>query len=511
MEKQVRVRFAPSPTGPLHIGGVRTALYNYLFAKRNNGKFLLRIEDTDQNRFVKGAEDYVRESLEWLGIKPDEGQGYGGDLGPYKQSERSAIYAEYAEKLIEENKAYYAFDTSEDLEAMRERLKAARVASPKYNAITRSTMKNSLTLPKEEVDKRLAAGDPYVIRLRVPRKEDVRFKDAVRGWVLVNSDTLDDKILMKSDGLPTYHLANIVDDHLMEITHVIRGEEWLPSAPVHVLLYQYFGWEAPEFCHLPLILKPEGNGKLSKRDGDKHGFPVFPIDWTDPETGNITKGFREQGYLPETVINFLSLLGWNPGDNREVFSLEELCNEFSIARIGKSGAKFDIDKAKWFNQQYLKSKTNAELATFLQKELDIQGITCPADKLEKICEALKERIVFAHELWSTGQYFFILPEKYDEKVVKKKWTSEAVEVLLAYKERLASSDAIFTAEVAKEKLNEVLEEKGVKIGKILQSLRVATTGVGAGADLMFTLEILGKDEVIKRIEIAVEHLSEKVK
>ena len=511
MEKEVRVRFAPSPTGPLHIGGVRTALYNYLYAKRNNGKFLLRIEDTDQTRFVKGAEQYVRESLEWLGIKPDEGQGYGGDCGPYKQSERSAIYNEYSEKLVSEGKAYYAFDTPEELEAMRERLKAARVVSPKYNAITRSTMKNSLTLPKEEVDRRLAAGDPFVVRLKVPRKEDVRFKDAVRGWVLVNSDTLDDKILMKSDGLPTYHLANIVDDHLMKITHVIRGEEWLPSAPVHVLLYQYFGWDTPEFCHLPLILKPEGNGKLSKRDGDKHGFPVFPLDWTDPETGNITKGFREQGYLPEAVINFLSLLGWNPGDNREMFSLDELCEEFSIGRIGKAGAKFDIDKANWFNQQYLKSRTNSELGSMLQDQLKDQGITCSDDKAEKICEALKERIVFAKELWSTGKYFFILPESYDEKVIKKKWTTEAVDVLLAYKNKLSISEETFNAELAKGLLNEVLEEKGLKIGKILQALRVAVTGVGAGADLMFTLEILGKTEIINRIEIAIERLSEQVK
>ncbi|BDD11217.1 glutamate--tRNA ligase [Fulvitalea axinellae] len=511
MEKEIRVRFAPSPTGPLHIGGVRTALYNYLFAKHNNGKFLLRIEDTDQTRFVPGAEEYIRESLSWLGITPDEGEGFGGPYGPYKQSERSEIYREYVTKLIEEDKAYYAFDTAEELEEMRERLKAARVVSQTYNALTRGTMKNSLTLSPEEVKQRMDSGDPYVVRLKVPRKEDIRFKDAVRDWVLVNTDTLDDKVLLKSDGLPTYHLANVVDDHLMKITHVIRGEEWLPSAPIHVLLYQFLGWDAPEFCHLPLLLKPDGNGKLSKRDGDKHGYPVFPLDWKDPQSGNLTMGFREQGYLPEAMVNFLAFLGWNPGDNRELFTLEELEKEFTLPRIGKSGAKFDINKAKWFNQQYLKNTPNERLAETLLADLEEAGLETDAVKANKVCEALKERVTFPKDFWETGKYFFVTPEVYDEKTVKKKWTAEAVGVLTAYKEALENFEGDFTQDVAKETLNDVLEAQGVKIGRIMQALRVAVSGQGSGADLMFTLEILGNATVAQRIGLAIETLKDRVK
>ncbi|MDQ4142029.1 MAG: glutamate--tRNA ligase, partial [Bacteroidota bacterium] len=391
MEREVRVRFAPSPTGPLHIGGVRTALYNYLFAKKMGGKMLLRIEDTDQNRFVPGAEDYIFESLAWCGIQLDESPLNGGPHAPYRQSERKPIYMQYAMQLIEAGHAYYAFDTAEELDAMRERLKAAKVTTPQYNAITRNTMKNSLTLPEDEVKRRLESGEPYVIRLKVPRKEEIRLKDLIRGWVVVHSSAIDDKVLMKSDGMPTYHLANIVDDHLMEITHVIRGEEWLPSAPLHVLLYRYLGWEStmPEFAHLPLLLKPDGNGKLSKRDGDKLGFPVFPLQWTDPFTGEKSSGYRESGYLPEAFVNFLAFLGWNPGTQQELFTMEELAEAFTIDRIGKSGTRFDINKARWYNEQYLRAKPDEELAQYLITALTEHNIECSLEKAIKISSVMK--------------------------------------------------------------------------------------------------------------------------
>lgn len=513
MEQKVRVRFAPSPTGALHIGGVRTALYNYLFAKKNKGTMILRIEDTDQNRFVPGAEDYIIKALDWCGIKPDEGPGYGGDFGPYKQSERKAMYREYAERLVQEDKAYYAFDTAEDLEAMRERLKAAKVDSPQYNVITRITMKNSLTLPEHEVQERLASGDPYVIRLKVPRKEEIRLHDMIRGWIMVHSSTLDDKVLMKSDGMPTYHLANIVDDHLMKITHVIRGEEWLPSAPIHVLLYQYFGWgdTMPQFAHLPLLLKPDGNGKLSKRDAQKHGYPVFPMEWPDPENGTTLMGFREEGYLPEAFTNFIALLGWNPGTSQELFTMDELIEAFSIERIGKSGAKFDIHKANWFNQQYLKNKSNAELAGYLLAELGKNNISCSQEKAEQICNELKERVTFQHDFWSEAQYFFLPPSQYDEKVISSKWTAEAVVALTAYKNALLQSEGAFTPEKAKEILTTVLEENNIKMGKVMQALRVSLTGAGAGPDLMNIIHILGKDETANRIEQALIKLTDHVK
>ncbi|MDA0714671.1 MAG: glutamate--tRNA ligase, partial [Bacteroidetes bacterium] len=353
----VRVRFAPSPTGPLHIGGVRTALYNYLYAKHHNGQFLLRIEDTDQTRYVEGAEDYILQALKWLGISPDEGVGVGGPHSPYRQSERKEMYRQYADLLIERDWAYYAFDTPEELDEVRERAKQAKVASWQYNHITRNSMKNSLTLPIDTVQKKIADGEPYVIRFKMPRGEEVRFEDEIRGWITVSTDQLDDKVLMKHDGMPTYHLANIVDDHLMEITHVIRGEEWLPSAPLHVMLYQAFEWTAPKFAHLSLILKPDGKGKLSKRDGDAGGFPVFPIEWTDPSTGAVSSGYRESGYYPDALINILAFLGWNPGTTQEIFSKEEMITAFSMERVGKSGAKFDPDKARWFNQQYLRMRS----------------------------------------------------------------------------------------------------------------------------------------------------------
>lgn len=513
MDKEVRVRFAPSPTGALHIGGVRTALYNYLFAKKHKGTMILRIEDTDQTRFVPGAEDYIINSLKWCGITPDEGPVNGGKVGPYRQSERKESYMEYALKLVAEGKAYYAFDTPEDLEAMRDRLKAAKVDSPQYNVITRATMKNSLTLPEDEVKERLASGDPYIIRLKVPRKEEVRINDMIRGWVLVHSSSLDDKVLMKSDGMPTYHLANIVDDHLMGITHVIRGEEWLPSAPIHVLLYKYLGWEdtMPQFAHLPLLLKPDGNGKLSKRDAQKHGFPVFPMEWIDPETGETLMGFREEGYLPEAFINFLAFLGWNPGTAQELFSMEELIEAFSIERIGKSGAKFDINKAKWFNQQYLKTKNDEELASYLLNELEKQHISCTQEKAARICGELKERVVFHKDFWEEARYFFFAPDVYDDKVIGSKWTEEAVRALNDYKEALVTHDEPLTSESAKEILNKTLEANNIKMGKVMQALRVSITGAGAGPDLMNIIAILGRDETASRIENALVKLSDHVK
>ncbi len=507
MNQEVRVRFAPSPTGALHIGGVRTALYNYLFAKQNNGKFILRIEDTDQTRFVEGSEEYIQEALNWLRIQPDEGILEGGEYGPYKQSERKEHYLKYAQQLIEEDKAYYAFDTPEELDAMRERLKEAKVANPVYDNITRMSMKNSLTLSEEEVNAKMEAGEPYVIRIKVPRKEEVRLNDMVRGWVLVNTANIDDKILVKSDGMPTYHLANVVDDHLMKITHVIRGEEWLPSAPLHVLLYQFLGWEdtMPRFAHLPLLLKPDGNGKLSKRDADKKGYPVFPMDWTEPLTGEFSMGFREAGYLPDALVNFLALLGWNPGTEQEIFSIEELVEAFSIERINKAGAKFDIEKAQWFNQQYIKSKSNKELSAYLIEELKTEGIGCSQEKAEAISQLLRERITFPKELWLSGTYFFQDPESYDEKVANKKWKDEAIAFLKGFKEKINTHSEL-TGEQAHKLLNETSEETGIGLGKVMQALRLALTGQGGGPDLMGVIEIVGKDAVIRRIDKAFSSL-----
>ncbi len=511
MTREVRVRFAPSPTGALHIGGVRTALYNYLFARKMGGKMLLRIEDTDQTRFVPGAENYILEALKWIGITIDEGMSVGGPDAPYRQSERKPMYMEYALKLVTEGNAYYAFDTPEELEAMKERMKAAKVASPSYNSITRTQMKNSLTLPEDEVKKKLAAGEPYVIRLKVPRKDEIRINDLVRGWVMVHSSAIDDKVLMKSDGMPTYHLANVVDDHLMNISHVIRGEEWLPSAPLHVLLYKFLGWEdtMPQFAHLPLLLKPDGNGKLSKRDADAGGFPIFPLDWKDPKTNETAMGFREQGYLPEAMVNFLAFLGWNPGTQQEIFSMDELVQAFSIERIGKSGTKFDINKAKWFNQQYIRQKTSDELADYLLAELTSRNMVCDRPKAIRISELMKERLVFAKDLWNEGKFFFVFPESYDESVISSKWNGDAVKIITEFKDSLNSLSSV-TAEEAKNTLNVVLEKNGVKMGKVLQALRVAITGLGMGPDLMFIIEILGKDETVKRIEAALKTLNNKV-
>ncbi|WP_026999480.1 glutamate--tRNA ligase [Eisenibacter elegans] len=513
MNREVRVRFAPSPTGALHIGGVRTALYNYLFAKQQGGKFLIRIEDTDQTRFVPGAENYIFEALEWLGLTPDESPLHGGPHSPYRQSERKPMYREYAQRLVDEGKAYYAFDTAEELDEMRKRLTAAKVKSPQYNAITRMQMKNSLTLPADEVQERLDSGEPYVIRIKMPRKEEIRLHDIVRGWVMVHSSTLDDKVLMKSDGMPTYHLANVVDDHLMQITHVIRGEEWLPSAPLHVLLYQYLGWEAtmPQFAHLPLILKPDGNGKLSKRDADQHGFPIFPLAWTEPESGTAVAGYREEGYLPEALTNFLAFLGWNPGTTQELFTLSELVETFSLERIGKSGTKFDIKKAHWFNQQYLRNKTNEELLAYLRADLSrakLEGHTLNDTQLLQICELMKERATFPQDILAEGRFFFEAPTSFDTGLVAKKWTAAAAEVIQAYSQALNTGQpATWEAEAIKQLLHDTVEAKQAKLGQIMPALRIALTGAGAGPDLMILQELLGKEAVSQRLSFALQQLS----
>lgn len=509
--REVRVRFAPSPTGALHIGGVRTALYNYLLARKLNGTMILRIEDTDQNRFVPGAEDYIQKSLKWVGINIDEGVGVGGPYSPYRQSERKQIYKQYAQQLIDSGAAYYAFDTEAELEAMRERLKAAGVAIQQYNSITRMEMRNSLTLSPEEVKELMDAGAPYVIRLKVPRKEEVRLNDLIRGWVMVHSSQIDDKVLMKSDGMPTYHLANVVDDYLMKISHVIRGEEWLPSAPLHVLLYKFFGWEKemPQFAHLPLLLKPDGNGKLSKRDADRLGFPIFPLNWKDPETGELAIGYKEAGYLPEAFINFLAFLGWNPGTTQELFSMQELIREFSLERINKAGARFDILKAQWFNQHYLRQKPDDELVDFLLQSLTGENIQCSRDKALKIVSAMRDRVTFPQDFWEQGRFFFFPPEAYDESIVSKRWNADAVKVFSAYRDALAEVELLDSA-AAKATLERVTAALGIGTGKILQALRLVITGVGGGPDLMMIMEIIGKTEVIQRIDHALKTLQAKV-
>ncbi len=502
MMSEVRVRFAPSPTGALHIGGVRTALYNYLFAKKHNGTFVLRIEDTDQTRYVPGAEDYIFNSLKWLNIEPDESLRHGGEYGPYRQSDRKDLYKKYVDQLIESGHAYYAFDTPEELEAMRERLKAARVKSPQYNSITRETMKNSLTLPADEVKQRLESGEPYVVRIKIPRKEEVRLHDAVRGWVMVHSSAIDDKVIMKGDGMPTYHLANVVDDHLMKISHVIRGEEWLPSAPLHVLLYRFLGWEEtmPEFAHLPLILKPDGNGKLSKRDAKKHGFPIFPLAWE--MEGQELEGFRESGYLPDALNNFLAFLGWNPGTHQEIFHMDELVEAFTIERIGKSGTKFDIDKAKWYNQQYIKEKPDTELGKML---LDAYDKELDADMATRIGGLLKDRITFPYELAEQAKYILETPESYDEKVIRKKWSEEVQEGLRIYSEYLIK-DNPKTADDFSRLLQQSADDINAGVGKLMQPLRAAITGHGAGPDLKEIMVILGSEEIARRISRAIERI-----
>ena len=503
MEKKVRVRFAPSPTGPLHIGGVRTALYNYLFAKKHGGDFLLRVEDTDQTRYVKGAEDYILSALNWCGITPSEGVGAGGDLGPYRQSERKeqGTYKKYVDQLLESGNAYYAFDTPEELDEMRLRLKAEGGDSQQYDSNSRNSMKNSLTLSKDEVEKRIAGGDKYVVRVKIPKDEEVKFKDLIRGWVVVNSSNLDDKVLFKSDGMPTYHMANVVDDYLMKITHVIRGEEWLPSGPLHVLLYKFLGWEneMPDFAHLPLILKPNGNGKLSKRDGEAGGFPVFPIEWKSPE-GEISSGYRESGYFPEAHINMLAFLGWNPGTEQELFTLEELVQEFSLERVGKSGAKFDPDKTKWFNEQYLRAKSDDELAKL------IKPLESNADDnlLIGVCALMKERVSFVNEILEKGKYLFEAPTLYDAKTVQKKWKDDSPQIVADLIAIFSNTE--FNNEALELAFKTYIEEKELGFGKPMIAIRLAITGEGGGPSLFEIMELIGKEESIKRLNTGIEKI-----
>ncbi len=495
MSASVRVRFAPSPTGPLHIGGVRTALYNYLFARKMGGTFILRVEDTDQTRFVPGAEQYILDSLAWLGISPDEGVGASGPHAPYRQSERKDLYKAYADQLIQDGKAYYAFDTSEELDAMRAMFESKGSAF-QYNALTRVKLRNSLALPADEVKALLDSDTPYVIRLKVPAKGEIRFQDSVRDWVHVHTSSIDDKVLMKSDGMPTYHLANVVDDHIMEITHVIRGEEWLPSAPLHILLYQAFGWTAPQFAHLPLLLKPEGNGKLSKRDADLGGFPVFPMEWTDPQTGAVSKGFKQEGYLPEATLNFLAFLGWNPGTEQELFSLKELVEAFSLERINKAGAKFDVNKAKWFNEQYLKQQSPADLAKEYLGNL-------PIDQAIAFVGLFLDRITFPQELSNLVASFVEKPSVYDEAVIQNKWNQEAANGLAMIATALPQV-SVWDADSIKQAIHDCLEAGGIKMGKVMQMLRVALSGNGAGPDLMISMQLWGKDQVIDRLNTALQ-------
>lgn len=508
-ERRVRVRFAPSPTGPLHIGGVRTALYNYLFAKKHGGDFYIRIEDTDQTRFVPGAEEYIIEALKWLGIQADEGIGFGdGPHAPYRQSERKGMYHQYAMQLIESGNAYYAFDTPEELEAMRERLKASNVDA-KYDAITRSAMKNAITLSEDEVKAKLESGEPYVIRFKLPRKEEVKFHDEIRGWVNVNTSQMDDKVLYKSDGMPTYHLANVVDDYLMQTTHVIRGEEWLPSAPLHVLLYKALGWESmmPKFAHLPLLLKPEGNGKLSKRDGDRLGFPVFPLQWTDPKTGEVSSGYRESGYLPEAVLNLLALLGWNPGNNVEMMSKQEMIDLFSLDRVSKHGAKFDQNKAKWFNQQYVRHTDTQILADALQQELNARQLTgFDAAYVLRVCELVKEKITFVKDVWPLGAYFFEAPQSYDEAVISKRWNDKSPLVLQELVQLIHPMET-FTAEVFEAAYHEALNKTGVSNKDFMQLLRVCLSGVAGGPPIFEMAALFGKKETLNRLQTALQTLS----
>ncbi len=502
----IRVRFAPSPTGPLHMGGVRTALFNYLFAKKQGGKFILRIEDTDQSRYVSGAENYVMESLAWCGIHFDEGIKEGGDFGPYKQSERKAIYQQYVQQLIHSGNAYYAFDTADELNAERVKAEADK-SNFAYNHETRKQLNNSLTLGLAETLKRIEAGDSYVIRFKMPDDPvDVPMEDIIRGDVMYNTANLDDKVLYKSDGLPTYHLANIVDDHLMQISHVIRGEEWLPSMPLHVLLYQALGWEAPQFAHLPLILKPTGKGKLSKRDGDKLGFPVFPIEW-NPTDGDTARGYREDGYYPEAFVNMLALLGWNPGTEQELFSMDELIQAFDLERVNKSGARFDPEKTNWFNHQYLIQKSDEQLAEEFMPLLDTKQISCDMAKLVRIIGLVKERVQFVSELWEQLDFFFVRPTGYNPKMLKKSMKGDSPELLAELKKLLSVQDD-FSSQQLEDVVKTWIESKEIGFGKVMNPLRLALVGEGKGPHLFDIIEILGKQESLQRIENLLNHSNE---
>ena len=507
MESNVRVRFAPSPTGPLHIGGVRTALYNYLFAKKHNGTFILRIEDTDQTRYVANAEQYIIDALKWCTIPFDEGPNTNEKFGPYRQSERKELYKKYADILLEKGWAYYAFDTPEELTAQRD-FNASKGKMFIYNWQNREEGKlvNSLVLSEEEVQKRIDAGDKYVIRFKIPESEILYMQDEIRGRITIKTNTLDDKVLFKSDGMPTYHLANIVDDHLMEISHVIRGEEWLPSMPLHVLLYQAFDWEVPKFAHLPLILKPVGKGKLSKRDGDKLGFPVFPLEYTNEETGDISRGYKEDGYFADAFINMLAFLGWNPGTEQEIFSLEELTKSFDLSRVSKSGAKFSPDKTKWFNQQYLQAASNEKLTTLFLPILEEKGITTDKNTVEKVVSLIKERAVFVADFWELSSFFFENPSEYDAKATKKQWketTGELMQELI----KVITSIEDFTIENTQTVIKGWITSKEIGFGKVMQPLRLSLVGKLAGPDLFDIMMMIGKENTLQRIQNAIDKLS----
>jgi len=502
----VRVRFAPSPTGPLHIGGVRTALYNYLFAKKNGGKMILRIEDTDQTRFVEGAEDYIKTSLKWCGINFDEGVEDKGEFGPYKQSERKERYIKYAQELIESGWAYYAFDSSEELNILRDNAEKEKQVFT-YNAESRKNLLNSLTLSKDDTQKRLDEGSKFVIRFKMPDNEDIIFSDAIRGEVVVNSSRLDDKILFKSDGMPTYHLANIVDDHLMMISHVIRGEEWLPSAPLHILLYRAFNWSEPIFAHLPIILKPVGKGKLSKRDGDKMGFPVFPMAWNDPKSGETFAGYKENGFFPDAFINMLALLGWNPGTEQEIFSMDELIAAFSLDRVGKSGAKFDPDKTNWFNQQYMKTQSNKDLLSDFLPILKANGIDDVNQAMaEEVIDMIKERCTFTKDLWEQSYFFFQTPMEYNPKVVKKRWKENTPTYMASIKTIFEQAES-WKAETLHELVSNYISDNELGFGAIMNALRLVIVGDSKGPDLFKIIELIGKDEAVNRMGLGLNKIT----
>ena len=502
-ERKVRVRFAPSPTGALHIGGVRTALYNYLFAKQHGGDLVFRIEDTDSNRFVPGAEEYIIESFRWLGIKFDEGVSFGGKHGPYRQSERREIYKKYVQQLLDKGKAYIAFDTPEELEAKRK-----EVPNFQYDARTRMEMRNSLTLVKEDVDALIEDGQQYVVRFKIEPGREIVVDDIIRGEVHVKSDILDDKVLYKSaDELPTYHLANIVDDHLMEITHVIRGEEWLPSAPLHVLLYEAFGWAdtMPRFAHLPLLLKPEGKGKLSKRDGDRLGFPVFPLEWHDPKTGEVSSGYRESGYFPEAVLNFLALLGWNPGTDEEIYSLDEMVDLFKLEKCSKAGAKFDFVKGQWFNHAYILKKSPEEIASLFAPMVANNGVDESMERITEVVRMMKDRVTFVAELWPLCSFFFIAPHSYDEKTVKKRWKEYSPKQMRELYILLNQLDD-FSIEAQEKAVMTWIEANGYKLGDVMNAFRLCLVGEGKGPGMFDISAFLGKDETLKRLEAAITAL-----
>ncbi|AJW63805.1 Glutamate--tRNA ligase [Elizabethkingia miricola] len=502
MEK-VRVRFAPSPTGPLHLGGVRTALYDYLFAKHNGGDFILRIEDTDTQRYVPGSEEYIMEALEWIGMVPDESPKHGGPYAPYRQSERRDIYDRYTEQILKTDYAYLAFDTPEELDQIRAEFEA-RGDVFAYNYETRNRLRNSISLPEEEVKKLLEEKTPYVIRFKMPLDRIINLNDIIRGKFSVNTNTLDDKVLVKNDGMPTYHFANIIDDHEMKITHVIRGEEWLPSMALHVLLYEAMGWDAPEFAHLSLILKPEGKGKLSKRDGDKFGFPVFPLNFTDPTTGNTSAGYREEGYLPEAFINMVAMLGWSPADNKEIVSMDEMIKEFDLNKVHKAGARFSAEKAKWFNQQYLQLTPNEAILPEFKKVLAENNVEVSDEKALKIIGLMKERTTFVKDIYNDGKFFFHAPESFDEKASKKAWSPETAVLMQELAETISTVD--FKAETIKESIHHLAEAKGLGMGKVMMPLRLSLVGELKGPDVPDLMEMIGKEETISRITKAIETL-----